>query len=66
MANGRGHQLAKSALESSHYYCKGDFTWTVAVAISGPSQHQRVVIAIKKVSLHGQWPWSGQPAWSAK
>ncbi len=48
MDNGHGHQLAKSAKQSSSGHYKGGFTWTMAVAISWPGQHQGVAIATIK------------------
>jgi hypothetical protein len=41
MDSGRGHQLAKSALESSYFHYKCVFTWTLAVAISWPGQQKK-------------------------
>jgi hypothetical protein len=60
MDSDRGHQLALSAKKSSHYHFTGAFTWTVAVAISWPGQHNRVAMDTKGAghciedTVHGQ------------
>jgi hypothetical protein len=46
-----------SKIQSSNDHYKGDFTWTMAMAISWPSQQNRAAVATIKEALHGQWPW---------